>query len=215
MKFRQVTTLTYALQRQRGVILIVSLVMLLAMTLIAVGLSTGSVLQERLASNTRQSSLARLNAESALREAEVRLDTLFNNVANVGPAIAAEFNASSSDELRVAINRTGFDLNLLPEMFDVTDADSWIATPEFSGFSFVATAAERISTEGSVQTPPRYMIEYIGLLPLNQPPLNIDVSVEVRDDVPLIPHAFRITAIGYGQNDRIYSVLQSVYSTNK
>ncbi len=211
MKYKHTNTLNYVFKRQRGVILIVSLIMLLAMTLIGVGLSTGSILQERLASNTRQASLARANAESALREAEVRLDTLFGTVANVEPAIATAFNIAN-DELRVSVNRSGFNLEPLPASFDVTDASSWTTTP---GFSAAATAADRISAQGRVQTQPRYMIEYIGLLPLNGAPSSIDVSVEVRDDIDQIPHAFRITAIGYGQNERIYSVLQSVYSSNK
>lgn len=212
MKCKQRNHSAYILRRQQGVILIVSLIMLLAMTLIGVSLSTGSVLQERLASNTRQSSLARANAESALREAEVRLGGLFNGVPNVSVAIATAFNATQDDELRVAVKRTGFDLD--PDAFDVIDASAWTTTANLD-LSEAATAADRISTGGRVQTPPRYMIEYIGLLPLNQPALNIDVSVEVRTDIALIPHAFRITAIGYGQNDRIYSVLQSVYSTDK
>lgn len=211
MKSRSSNIPKYVLRRQQGVILIVSLIMLLAMTLIGVALSTGSVLQERMASNTRQSSLARQNAESALREAEARLESLFGSVGNVGPAIAGQFN-TTGDELRVAVNSSGFDLEPLLNTFVVTDASSWTTTPAFSA---AATAAAKISAAGRTQTPPRYMVEYIGLLPLNQPALNIDVSVEVSEDVPQIPHAFRITAIGYGQNERIFSVLQSVYSTVK
>ena len=207
MKFRQPNTLSYNLRRQQGVILVVSLIMLLVMTLIGVSLSTGSILQERLASNTRQQALARINAESALREAEQRLDALLGGAVNAAPVIANAFN-TVGDELRVSINRTNFIFDPLPNAFDVTNADSWVATP---GFSAVATAADRISSEGSVQTPPRYMIEYIGLLTINRPP-SIDISVEVSGSASLIPHVFRITAIGYGQNNRIYSVLQSVYS---
>jgi type IV pilus assembly protein PilX len=211
MKCRLSNIPQYVLRRQQGVILIVSLIMLLAMTLIGVALSTGSVLQERMASNTRQSSLARQNAESGLREAEARLESLFGTVGNVGPAIAVTFN-TAGDDLRVAVNTSGFDLEPLPNTFVVTDADSWTTTP---AFSTAATAAAKISAAGPNQTPPRYMVEYIGLLPLNQPALNIDVSVQVSEDIPQIPHAFRITAIGYGQNEIIYSVLQSIYSTVK
>ncbi len=211
MTSNKLTIFKRAYRRQQGVILVVSLIMLLALTVIGVTLSTGSLLQERMASNSRQSSLARQNAESGLREAEARLEALFGTVGNVGPAIATAFNPAG-DELRVAVKTSGFDLELLPNAFVVTDASSWTTTPAFSQ---AATAAAKISAAGRTQTPPRYMIEYIGLLPLNQPALNIDVSVEVSEDIPQIPHAFRVTAIGYGQNDRIYSVLQSIYSTDK
>jgi type IV pilus assembly protein PilX len=212
MKCRQFKAPNYRLRRQQGVILIVSLIMLLAMTLIGVALSTGSVLQERMASNNRQSSLARLNAESALREAEIRLDGLFAASANVLPIIESEFD-DPGDALRVAVSSSGLDLEpLADDGFDVTDPSDWTADPAFSQ---VATAASKISTGGRVQKPPRYIVEYIGLLPLNQSADPIDMSAEASQDISQIPHAFRITAIGYGQNDRIYSVLQSIYSTDK
>jgi type IV pilus assembly protein PilX len=199
------------LRRQQGVILIVSLIMLLAMTLIGVALSTGSVLQERMASNNRQSSLARLNAESALREAEIRLEGLFATTGDVFSEIVTQFN-TTGDELRVAVSDSGLTFDTLPNSFDVTDASDWTSTP---AFSLAATAALKISTDGREQTAPRYMVEYIGLLPLNQSADSIDMSAEASQDVSQIPHAFRITAIGYGQNEKMYSVLQSIYSTDK
>jgi type IV pilus assembly protein PilX len=211
MKCRQFKAPNYMLRRQQGVILIVSLIMLLAMTLIGVALSTGSVLQERMASNNRQSSLARLNAESALREAEVRLEGLFATTGDVFSEIVTQFN-TTGDELRVAVSVSGLTFDTLPNSFDVTDASDWTTN---SAFSAAATAAAKISAAGPIQTRPRYMVEYIGLLPLNQSADSIDMSAEASQDVSQIPHAFRITAIGYGQNEKMYSVLQSIYSTDK
>jgi type IV pilus assembly protein PilX len=198
------------LRCQRGVILIVSLIMLLALTMIGVTLSSGSLLQERLASNARQSSLARLNAESALKEAENRLDGLFSAAGNIIPVIETQFN-TTGDELRVAINSSGLVFDALPNTFDVTDVSDWSATPAFSE---AATAAS-ILTGGANQTAPRYMVEYIGLMPLNQPAADIDMGAGSTNSVTQIPHAFRVTAIGYGQNEKIYSILQSIYSTDK
>jgi type IV pilus assembly protein PilX len=211
MKCRQFKAPNYMLRRQQGVILIVSLIMLLAMTLIGVALSTGSVLQERMASNNRQSSLARLNAESALREAEIRLEGLFATTGDVFSEIVTQFDITG-DELRVAVSVSGLAFDTLPNSFVVTDANSWTTN---SGFSAEATAAAKISAAGPIQTRPRYMVEYIGLLPLNQSADSIDMSAEASQDVSQIPHAFRITAIGYGQNEKMYSVLQSIYSTDK
>jgi Tfp pilus assembly protein PilX len=93
----------------------------------------------------------------------------------------------------------------------VTDVSDWSATPAFSE---EATAAS-ILTGGANQTAPRYMVEYIGLMPLNQPAADIDMGAGSTNSVTQIPHAFRITAIGYGQNEKIYSILQSIYSTDK
>ena len=198
-------------RRQQGVILIVSLIMLLALTAIGITLSSGSMLQERMASNNRQSSLARLNAESALKEAESRLDGLFAASADVLTDIAVQFNAVG-DELRVAVNTSELTFDELPTTFDVTDASDWTASPALSA---VATAASKISSGGKIQTAPRYLIEYIGLMPLNQSASDIDMGAGSTSVVTQIPHAFRITAIGYGQNEKIYSVLQSIYSTDK
>jgi type IV pilus assembly protein PilX len=60
--------------RQRGVVLVVSLIMLLVITLIAVGSTQGVVLEEKMAGNSSDRSLAFQAAESGLREAEIYID---------------------------------------------------------------------------------------------------------------------------------------------
>lgn len=57
-------------RRQRGVVLIVSLVMLLVVTLLAVSSMQGTVLEEKMAGNTKDRNLAFQTTESAVREAE-------------------------------------------------------------------------------------------------------------------------------------------------
>mgnify|MGYP001819286891 FL=1 len=57
-------------QKEQGAVLIVSLVMLLIVTLIAVSSMQGTVMEEKMAGNTRDRNLAFQTAESALREAE-------------------------------------------------------------------------------------------------------------------------------------------------
>jgi len=56
--------------RQRGVVLVVSLIMLLVVTLIAVSSMQGTVLEEKMAGNTKDRNLAFQTTESAVREAE-------------------------------------------------------------------------------------------------------------------------------------------------
>lgn len=56
--------------RQRGVVLIVSLIMLLVITLIAVSSMQGTVLEEKMAGNTKDRNLAFQTTESGVREAE-------------------------------------------------------------------------------------------------------------------------------------------------
>lgn len=57
-------------QRERGAVLIVSLIILLIVTMIAVSSMQGTVLEEKMAGNTRDRNVAFQTAESAVREAE-------------------------------------------------------------------------------------------------------------------------------------------------
>ncbi len=61
-------------KRQRGVVLVVSLIMLLVVTLIAVSGMQGTVMEEKMAGNTRDRNLAFQVAESAVREAEIFIE---------------------------------------------------------------------------------------------------------------------------------------------
>jgi type IV pilus assembly protein PilX len=57
-------------QRQKGAILVVSLLMLLVMTVLALSASTSTRLQERMAGNSRDVELAFQGSEAGLRDAE-------------------------------------------------------------------------------------------------------------------------------------------------
>lgn len=61
-------------RRQRGAILVVSLIMLLVMTLIGVTAMQNTIMEQRMAGNTRDVNLAFQAAEAALREGEVALE---------------------------------------------------------------------------------------------------------------------------------------------
>ena len=56
--------------REQGAVLVVSLIILLVVTMIAVSSMQGTVLQEKMAGNTRDRNVAFQSAESAVREAE-------------------------------------------------------------------------------------------------------------------------------------------------
>lgn len=60
--------------RQRGAVLIVSLIVLLVVTMIAVSSMRGTVLEEKMAGNTRDRNVAFQTAESAIREAETFIE---------------------------------------------------------------------------------------------------------------------------------------------
>ena len=63
----------FAMQRQRGVALIVVMIFTIIFAILAATLSTESQMQERMAGNTRERDLAFQAAEAALADAQVRL----------------------------------------------------------------------------------------------------------------------------------------------
>src|SRR5690348_1630143 len=58
---------------QRGAVLVVALIFLILLTLLAIGASSGSLLQQRMVAATRSAQLANLSADTALRGAEWRI----------------------------------------------------------------------------------------------------------------------------------------------
>jgi type IV pilus assembly protein PilX len=88
---------------QQGAALAVSLFMLLILTLIGVSGMRGTILQERMASNTRDRSISFQAAESAVRDAEAFLETIvttggFNGTAGLfaDTQAAPDFLAAST-----------------------------------------------------------------------------------------------------------------------
>jgi type IV pilus assembly protein PilX len=59
--------------RQRGAVLLVALIFLVLLTLLAIGASSGSLLQQRMVAATRNAQLATMSADTALRGAEWEL----------------------------------------------------------------------------------------------------------------------------------------------
>ena len=72
--FRTMPSMTASRRRQSGAVLAVSLVILLVITLLAVGSMQSSTLEEKMAGATRDRNVAFQSAESAVREAEVFIE---------------------------------------------------------------------------------------------------------------------------------------------
>lgn len=62
--------------RQNGAVLVVSLILLLVVTMIAVSSMQGTMLEEKMAGNTLDRNLAFQSAESAIREAEIGIEAV-------------------------------------------------------------------------------------------------------------------------------------------
>ena len=73
-------------QRQRGAVLIVSLIFLLVITMLAVGSMQNTMLEEKMAGNASDRNLAFQSTESAIREAEVLVEGIVSlgNFGDIG-----------------------------------------------------------------------------------------------------------------------------------
>ena len=185
---------------QRGVVLVVALVMLLVMTLIGITTMTSSTLQERMAGNNRQLSVARLEAEAALRQAE---QYLANQNFSTSQGVADKF----TNEAWLYVTHPIDDAQPTPPAKNPAMVDSWKGDDSIS--SQTATGMN------SGDTAPRYIVEYLGKMK-DRGSENLAVDVEDKfagaEPSPLV---FRITAVGYGQNPNIVSILQSTYATQQ
>jgi type IV pilus assembly protein PilX len=81
--------------RQRGAVLLVALIFLILLTLLAIGASSGSLLQQRMVAATRSAQLASLSADTALRGAEWQLWSTASNVGAVFSCSANAINATT------------------------------------------------------------------------------------------------------------------------
>ncbi|MBX2808618.1 MAG: hypothetical protein KTR20_08295 [Cellvibrionaceae bacterium] len=191
-----------SMQAQRGVMLIVALIMLLVMTLVGVTTMGSATLQERMAGNNRLLSTARLNAEAALRQAEALLSAQdFNSAAQVNTF----FNAADDDGLELAFGLFEYDMDLYsPNNWDPTDAASWDAN-------------NSIAAVGTAGAPaPRFYVEYMGKFDDCggcKDVLSLDQDMKNRLDAR--PYVFRITAIGYAADSDIFAVLEATYMTQQ
>lgn len=171
--------------KQKGAVLIVSLLLLMIMTILGVASMSSTVLEEKMANNNRQKQVAFQSASAALREAELWLST---NITTV-PQFEAQFTGAPAELYwaRKPTPATG----LRPVAINVSDSFAWVP-----GNSATPATALTLGAESS----PRYMIEYVGRI--GQPPLDY-TKPDNRE------YAFRITAIGWGMDNTTTYVVQS------
>jgi type IV pilus assembly protein PilX len=179
-------------ERQRGAVLVVSLLLLLVMTILALGASQTTRIQERMAGNTRDYDLAFQSAEAALRTAERLIDD---------PALTAAPLPCSSGRCRV------YELNVIPDDYadrprSWWDANAWSYSPDNA---WNPTAGE--ATLGA------------GGLELRDPQFFIEELEEVPDSLTIPPTGpppsriyYRITSRAEGGTQSAQVLLQSTFA---
>jgi type IV pilus assembly protein PilX len=183
--------------RQRGAALIVGLLLLLVMTVLALGASQATRMQERMAGNTRDYDLAFQSAEAALRTAERLIDD---------PALTSAPFPCSSGRCRV------FELNVVPDDAGYRPVSWWDANAwsYASGNTWNSTPGSRISGTGLISG-----TDLAG----RDPQFVIEEVEEVSDSLTIPPTGpppsrifYRITSSAQGGTTTAQVVLQSTFA---
>jgi type IV pilus assembly protein PilX len=194
--------------RQRGAVLIVSLMFLVILTMLGVTAMTGTTMEERMAGNTRDAAIAHQAAEAALRDARrdisnlpiragfartvrLQIDDFYNNLAagqcdNTGICLPTDIEHS---KLPPAV------LPVTPKTHNLKGSPS-VAYGTYTGAPPLGATSETASV---LSAQPRYLIEGFCLM---------DPGESIRE--PLC-NFFRITARGYGRNPNTVVTLQEVF----
>lgn len=178
-------------KRQSGAVLVVSLIILLVLTILGVNSMSSLVLEERMASHTRQSMVASQSAEVALRAAETWIAANINTPGNISQFWNGTLGLYSLRTPRLQPN------------FDIYDDALW------SDANSVVVNIAGIDPAGAktqlVAQNPRYLIEYLGRVGRDQRLDPNSPDPDIRD------YAFRITAIGWGEDANARFLAQSTF----
>lgn len=209
--------------RERGAILIVALVFLILLTLLAIGASSGSLLQQRMVAATRNAQLATLSGDTALRGAEWKL---WSSASMVGAVFEC-----SADAINAATGCVKYDPQspLYGAAGAVTEFrtgnNAWLSLTGpitytgANGAGFTSASGSLSAGSPSVAQNPQYIIEDMGLV---KPP-GAGPQHESGVSGPNIGGAanggagqisvriYRITARATGGNQNTVRVVQSTF----
>ncbi|MDH5190310.1 MAG: PilX N-terminal domain-containing pilus assembly protein [Gammaproteobacteria bacterium] len=222
-------------QSQQGAALIVGLIMLLLMTILGVSSMSSSIMEEKMAGNTRDREIAFQAAEAALRAGEREIENS-NNIHTI------VFYNAGTDDGNTAVNNDGdtctdgyctpsfHDENYADGVFGCSDAtfipDRWdncdTGTAAVGNNLNVWTTAGRYRTYtgsitgiGQASQAPRYIIEFMGYIePLGGGATTCAPAVTGYPGCTSDSKLFRITARGYGGTTAAQVMLQSTYVKN-
>jgi type IV pilus assembly protein PilX len=157
------TQTTPGKSRQSGTALITSLLLLLVLTVLGVVMMRTSVMQERMAGNTRDLNMALQGGEAGLRYAEAIIDALPAPAPSPSPALPCVV-VCASGVLPIAV----YD----PAQFDWLNVNNATAY----GQGGVVASLSGSAGSGKLNAEPGYTIEYAGFIPDSRelPPTSTD-----------------------------------------
>lgn len=205
--------------RERGAVLLVALIFLILLTLLAIGASSGSLLQQRMVAGTRSAQLANLGANTALRGAEWQL---WSNASDLSKGlfqcgnntINATTGCINYDPNAAAYGATGMVTQFR------TGNNAWLSTGieykglDSSGYTSTAVANDYTASPNMAANP-RYIIENLGLVrPPDAGPQHESGATGSNMGGPgqnIRINIYRITARATGGTKNVVRVAQSTF----
>lgn len=175
--------------RQKGAVLVISLIMLLLLTLIGASSMQTSSLEEKMAGNIRDEDLAFQAAETALRLAEAVVAT--NHL-----AFSVATNGTGSNGLYTTIGAT------------LSDPLGFWKTVDWSSSTAVATYSG--GTLNNISSAPLYIIEELPTSGGNSTNSGGSLEAGTAGSSQTISW-YRITARGTGGSNNAVVIVQSIY----
>lgn len=188
---------------QRGAVLVIALIFLLLLTILAVGASNRSLLQQRMAGGLLNAQRAQMSAQTALRGAEWRL---WSSAAKVGTTLGCGTALFPSCYI--------FDpLNPIANVVNFRTKPGWVTagSEEYLGNE---GNIDFTTGDGKLAENPRYIIEDLGLVrpPGSGPQHESGATGPVGAGPGQINlEIFRITARATGGDPNTISVLESTF----
>jgi len=181
--------------KQKGVVLITSLVLLLIMTMLGVTAMSTTIIQEKMAGNSLDRERAFQAAEAALRDAEQFIE---NPTFAFDPLASAVNDSCTNGLCTKRENNAGFDFNLGSSDAGWID-ERWL-DPTLDVWNDVSKHRQYTITINGVSTIPKYIIEYLTSI-------DCPGSINGANDCEI----YRITAQATGGTINSRVMLQSTY----
>ena len=203
--------------RERGAVLLVALIFLILLTLLAIGASSGSLLQQRMVAATRSAQLASMSADTALRGAEWRIWSTSYVVGGNLACDAGDINATSGC-VKYDPESPLYAAGGAVTQFRTGD-NAWLSTGiEYKGIDgggyTSLSPPNGYTASANVADNPRYIIEDMGLVkpPGAGPQHESGVTGPNNGGAGHMNiHIYRITARATGGTQNTVRVAQSTF----
>lgn len=194
--------------RERGIVLITTLMLMIVMTLLVISMMRTSILEERMIGYSRDWNMAFQAAESALRDAEREIKTGARVVGQTGFASGCSTTSGTFgaglclQNLCTDTSATGDCLPIWVHLDTVQNDTGW-KTGANSGKSVQYGNKTGASAITGVAAQPRYIIEVMAVPDAS--------SLKPPPGMPAQKFLYRATAVGFGANVQTRVMLQGTY----